>query len=141
MSSQGVLGGGRSQISSRSGAFGERPGRAPQGGQLVVSVHLRVLREVGLVEVPDEHRQRRYRLGARPLKPIHDWVGTYLGLLAAPRTDAAGVVWPLSYSGGAFVDDLTAGDGHVDVHVGHQPVAGGEQVAVKHGQVAAVADL
>jgi hypothetical protein len=48
---------------------------------------------------------------------------------------------PLSYSGGAFVDDLTAGDGHVDVHVGHQPVAGGEQVAVKQGQVAAVADL
>jgi DNA-binding transcriptional ArsR family regulator len=51
----------------------------------VVSIYLRVLREVGLVEVPDEDRQRRYRLSARPLKPIHDWVGTYVGLLATPR--------------------------------------------------------
>jgi DNA-binding transcriptional ArsR family regulator len=45
--------------------------------QPVVSKHLRVLREVGLVEVRDEGRQRLYRLNGRPLKPIHDWVKTY----------------------------------------------------------------
>ena len=42
-----------------------------------VSKHLRVLREVGLVVVRDEGRQRMYRLDSRPLKPIHDWVKSY----------------------------------------------------------------
>src|SRR5688572_21669697 len=42
-----------------------------------VSKHLRVLREVGLVDVRDEGRQRLYRLNGRALKPIHDWVKTY----------------------------------------------------------------
>jgi DNA-binding transcriptional ArsR family regulator len=42
-----------------------------------VSKHLRVLREVGLVEVRDEGRQRLYRLNGWPLKPIHDWVRTF----------------------------------------------------------------
>jgi DNA-binding transcriptional ArsR family regulator len=42
-----------------------------------VSKHLRVLREVGLVEVRDEGRQRMYSLNGRTLKPIHDWVSTY----------------------------------------------------------------
>jgi DNA-binding transcriptional ArsR family regulator len=42
-----------------------------------VSKHLRVLREVGLVHVRDEGRQRMYRLNGRPLKPIHDWVKSY----------------------------------------------------------------
>jgi len=45
-----------------------------------VSKHLRVLREVGLVEVRDEGRQRLYRLNARPLKPIHDWLQNYQDL-------------------------------------------------------------
>ena len=48
--------------------------------QPLVSKHLRVLREVGLVEVRDEGRQRLYRLNGRPLKPIHDWVQTYQDL-------------------------------------------------------------
>ena len=48
--------------------------------QPLVSKHLRVLREVGLVEVRDEGRQRLYRLNAEPLKPIHDWVQTYQDL-------------------------------------------------------------
>ena len=39
-----------------------------------VSKHLRVLREVGLVDVRDAGRQRLYRLHGRSLKPIHDWV-------------------------------------------------------------------
>jgi DNA-binding transcriptional ArsR family regulator len=45
--------------------------------QPLVSKHLRVLREVGLVEARDEGRQRLYRLNAGPLKPIHDWVSSY----------------------------------------------------------------
>ena len=46
-----------------------------------VSKHLRVLREVGLVEVRDAGRQRMYRLNGRSLKPIHDWVVGYEQLL------------------------------------------------------------
>jgi len=42
-----------------------------------VSKHLRVLREVGAVDVREEGRQRLYRLNARALKPIHDWVKNY----------------------------------------------------------------
>jgi DNA-binding transcriptional ArsR family regulator len=42
-----------------------------------VSKHLRVLREVGAVEVRDEGRQRLYRLNGHALKPIHDWVKAY----------------------------------------------------------------
>jgi len=42
-----------------------------------VSKHLRVLREVGLVDVRDEGRQRMYRVNGHPLKPIHDWVKNY----------------------------------------------------------------
>jgi DNA-binding transcriptional ArsR family regulator len=42
-----------------------------------VSKHLRVLREVGLVDVRDDGRQRFYRINARPLRPIHDWVKGY----------------------------------------------------------------
>ena len=51
-----------------------------------VSKHLRVLREVGLVEVRDVGRQRLYRLDGRPLKPIHDWVRNYAaGVDRTPR--------------------------------------------------------
>ena len=42
-----------------------------------VSKHLRVLREVGAVDVRDEGRQRLYRLNGQALKPIHDWVKDY----------------------------------------------------------------
>ena len=42
-----------------------------------VSKHLKVLREVGLVDVRDEGRRRVYRLNGRSLKPIHDWVKSY----------------------------------------------------------------
>ena len=42
-----------------------------------VSKHLRVLREVGAVDVRDVGRQRLYRLNGRALKPIHDWVKSY----------------------------------------------------------------
>ncbi|HWC71658.1 MAG TPA: metalloregulator ArsR/SmtB family transcription factor [Actinomycetota bacterium] len=42
--------------------------------QPAVSKHLRVLRDVGLVDVRGSGRQRIYRLDGRSLKPIHDWV-------------------------------------------------------------------
>jgi DNA-binding transcriptional ArsR family regulator len=42
-----------------------------------VSKHLRVLREVGAVEVREDGRQRLYRLNGQALKPIHDWVKRY----------------------------------------------------------------
>ena len=42
-----------------------------------VSKHLRVLREVGAVEVRDEGRRRLYRLNGHALKPIYDWVSSY----------------------------------------------------------------
>ena len=42
-----------------------------------VSKHLKVLREVGLVEVREEGRRRLYRLRGESLKPIHDWVKNY----------------------------------------------------------------
>ena len=42
-----------------------------------VSKHLRVLREVGLVGMRANGRQRLYRLNGRALKPIHDWVKDY----------------------------------------------------------------
>jgi DNA-binding transcriptional ArsR family regulator len=42
-----------------------------------VSKHLRVLREVGAVDVRSDGRQRLYRLNGEALKPIHDWVSGY----------------------------------------------------------------
>lgn len=62
-------------------AGGERP-----VGELVdalgltqpqVSKRLRVLREVGLVDVREEGRQRLYRVNAGALRPIHTWVGRF----------------------------------------------------------------
>jgi DNA-binding transcriptional ArsR family regulator len=42
-----------------------------------VSKHLRVLREVGVVDVREHGRRRLYRLNGPALKPIHDWVKNY----------------------------------------------------------------
>lgn len=42
-----------------------------------MSKHLRVLREVGLVDVREEGRQRMYKLNGEPLRPIHEWVKNY----------------------------------------------------------------
>jgi DNA-binding transcriptional ArsR family regulator len=42
-----------------------------------VSKHLRVLREVGAVDVREEGRQRLYSINGLALKPIHDWVQNY----------------------------------------------------------------
>lgn len=48
--------------------------------QPVVSKHLRVLREVGLVHVREAGRQRLYRLDPSPLREIHDWLRGYARL-------------------------------------------------------------
>ena len=62
-------------------AGGERPVndlvRVLGVAQPQVSKHLRVLREVGAVDVREEGRQRLYRLNGGALKPIHDWVKGY----------------------------------------------------------------
>jgi DNA-binding transcriptional ArsR family regulator len=62
-------------------AAGERPVndlvRTLGVAQPQVSKHLRVLREVGAVDVRDQGRQRLYRLNGAALRPIHDWVKPY----------------------------------------------------------------
>jgi DNA-binding transcriptional ArsR family regulator len=62
-------------------ATGERPVndlvRVLGLAQPQVSKHLRVLREVGAVDVREQGRQRLYRLNGQALKPIHDWVQAY----------------------------------------------------------------
>jgi DNA-binding transcriptional ArsR family regulator len=39
-----------------------------------VSKHLKVLREVGAVDVREDGRRRLYRINGAALQPIHDWV-------------------------------------------------------------------
>jgi DNA-binding transcriptional ArsR family regulator len=62
-------------------AHGERPVndlvRVLGLAQPQVSKHLRVLREVGAVDVREEGRRRLYRVNGHALKPIHDWVKNY----------------------------------------------------------------
>jgi DNA-binding transcriptional ArsR family regulator len=42
-----------------------------------VSKHLRVLKEVGLVDVQPQAQQRIYELRAEPLRQMHDWLERY----------------------------------------------------------------
>jgi DNA-binding transcriptional ArsR family regulator len=69
-------------------------------GQPQVSKHLRVLREVGAVDVRDDGRRRLYRINGHALKPIHDWVVGYEQLWAE-RFEALDAV----------LDDLKQGEG------------------------------
>jgi DNA-binding transcriptional ArsR family regulator len=59
----------------------ERPvnelARALRITQPRTSKHLRVLREVGLVQVREDGQQRLYGLNARGLKPVHAWVAGF----------------------------------------------------------------
>lgn len=45
--------------------------------QPAVSKHLRVLRKVGIVSVTRRGQHRFYRLNAKELKPMHDWVAQF----------------------------------------------------------------
>ena len=58
-----------------------------------VSKHLRVLREVGAVDVREDGRQRFYRLNGEALKPIHDWI-------TRVRADVVGPLRPAGWSPG-----------------------------------------
>jgi DNA-binding transcriptional ArsR family regulator len=42
-----------------------------------VSKHLRVLREVGLVRMRCQGRQKLYRTNAEAIRPLHQWTGTF----------------------------------------------------------------
>jgi DNA-binding transcriptional ArsR family regulator len=42
-----------------------------------ISGHLQILREVGLVAVRRDGRQRLYRLSPQPLRDVADWVAHY----------------------------------------------------------------
>lgn len=45
--------------------------------QPLVSKHLRVLKEVGLVDVEPRAQQRVYELRAEPLRELHTWLERY----------------------------------------------------------------
>jgi len=45
--------------------------------QSMVSKHLKVLREVGIVQVQSIGRKRIYRLEPKSLEPVHSWVAVY----------------------------------------------------------------
>lgn len=76
-------------------AGGERPVgdlvTATGLAQPQVSKHLRVLREVRLVQVRDDGRRRLYSVDGRRLRPIHEWVGRFEALWNE-RLDALDVV-------------------------------------------------
>jgi DNA-binding transcriptional ArsR family regulator len=62
-------------------AFQERPvGEivdALEMEQPSVSKHLRVLKEVGLVDARRDGRQMFYRTNAAAIRPLHEWTGTF----------------------------------------------------------------
>jgi DNA-binding transcriptional ArsR family regulator len=45
--------------------------------QPCVSKHLRVLRDVGLVRMRCQGRQKLYRTNAEAIRPLHQWAGTF----------------------------------------------------------------
>ena len=45
--------------------------------QSQASQHLKVLRDVGLVEMEPRAQQRLYKLRAEPLKQLHEWLDRY----------------------------------------------------------------
>ena len=46
-------------------------------GKPSVSKHLKVLRDVGLVEVRRDGRQMLYRTNADAIRPLHEWTSTF----------------------------------------------------------------
>ena len=45
--------------------------------QPLVSKHLRVLKEAGLVDVQPRAQQRLYELRPQPIRELHDWLERY----------------------------------------------------------------
>lgn len=62
-------------------AAGERPVNeivtAMRMGQPSVSKHLKVLRNVGLVDARRDGRQMLYRTNADAIRPLHEWTRTF----------------------------------------------------------------
>jgi DNA-binding transcriptional ArsR family regulator len=52
-----------------------------QMSQPGISKHLRVLREVGVVQVRQDAQRRWYELNAAPLAEVNDWLAQYRDLL------------------------------------------------------------
>jgi DNA-binding transcriptional ArsR family regulator len=57
-----------------------------------VSKHLRVLRQVGLVDVEPRAQERFYGLRAQPLREMHDWLERYRRLWDARFEELDGLV-------------------------------------------------
>jgi DNA-binding transcriptional ArsR family regulator len=77
-----------------------------------VSKHLRVLREVGAVDVRDVGRQRLYRVNGHALKPIHDWVSNYERLWSERFERLDDVLAELKQEEGDGGDDERDGEAH-----------------------------
>jgi DNA-binding transcriptional ArsR family regulator len=100
-------------------AAGERPVNdlvAALGlAQPQVSKHLRVLREVGAVDVRDAGRQRLYRLNGAALKPLHDWVSGFEALWQERFDALDDVLETLEQEERHAGGDQGDGDGHAPV--------------------------
>lgn len=57
-----------------------------------VSKHLRVLRDVGLVDVEPRAQQRLYELRPQPLRKMHDWLERYRQLWDARFEELDGLI-------------------------------------------------
>jgi DNA-binding transcriptional ArsR family regulator len=62
-------------------------GERLQLNQPQVSKHLRILKEVGLVDVQPRAQQRVYELRGQPLRELHDWLERYRRLWDARFTE------------------------------------------------------
>jgi DNA-binding transcriptional ArsR family regulator len=80
--------------------------------QPLVSKHLRVLREVGLVQVRDEGRQRLYRLDAGPLRSIVDWLAPFERAMAERFDLMDDVIQELMAQEESDGDNDQLGEGH-----------------------------
>ena len=69
-----LLAGGEKSVLSIAKPFSVKPFKMSRPA---VSQHLRILRDVGLVEVNRVGREQRYRLRSEPLETVYDWVAHY----------------------------------------------------------------
>jgi DNA-binding transcriptional ArsR family regulator len=67
--------------------------------QSQASQHLKVLKEVGLVEMEPRAQQRFYKLRAEPLKQLQDWLDTYRHIWEQRFEELDGIVEELKQKG------------------------------------------
>jgi DNA-binding transcriptional ArsR family regulator len=99
-----VLAGGERSVTDLVGRLGL--------SQPLVSKHLRVLREVGLVQVRDSGRQRLYRLDAGPLRSIADWLAPFERAMSERFDLMDDVIQELKAQEESDGDDDQLGEGH-----------------------------